>query len=93
MKINRETFEIEFYDKDGNYINSIGIGSTRISNRLFVEMLEELENELIDYKEFDPDEYKRQINCLVENSVMFLNARNFLKNNLGFINPLTGEKI
>lgn len=93
MKINREKFHIEFYDKDGNFINSIHIGSTRIRNSLFVEMVEELENELIDVKKFNSDEYKRQINCLVENPVMFLNARSFLKNNLAFINPLTGEKI
>lgn len=71
MKINRETFHIEFYDKDGSFINSIHIGSTTIKNSLFIEMVKNLENELIDYKNFCPDEYKSLINSLVENPVLF----------------------
>lgn len=79
MKINREKFEIEFYDKDNNFINSIGIGSTRIRNSLFVEMIQNLENELRDYKIFCPEEYKRLINNLVANPVIFLSGWDDIK--------------
>lgn len=79
MKINREKFEIEFYDKDNNFINSIGIGSTRIQNSLFVEMVKKVENELIDYKNFCPDEYKSLINSLVENPVLFFSQWDHIK--------------
>lgn len=81
MKINRETFEIEFYDKDSNFINSIGIGSTRIRNSLFVEMIEELENEqmIIDLRNFVPDEYKRIVNDLVNNPIAFFQRWEFYK--------------